>query len=133
MFALGDTMAWSISECLSTRAPIRKPQRPLRPTVVAPLVLQVAAIDVDLLQYVVLVAYCHVVEAVIRILEAGYEFCRHEEEALHGVRPLCAGGNDDVRRAAVGVGVNVGAVVALALGVHHGREDRQLVGAVAHP
>lgn len=80
------------------------------PPVVAPLVLQVAAVDVDALCHVVVVAYGHIVEVVV--FQSGCEFGGHEQQPIKRMDVLSAGHCHQIACASVGVGVFLAAVIA---------------------
>lgn len=79
------------------------------------------------------IPHCHIMEAIERILQSGYQLGRHEQETVHGVGPLASGRNHHIRCAAIGIGVHIRPVIALASGVLGCGEERQMVAAVAQP
>ena len=98
------------------------------PSVVAPFVLQVAAVDVDTLGDVVVVAEGHIVKVVVVVFHPGYELSRHEPQAVEVMGPLCAGCHHEVVGAPVGVGVFFAAVVAFPFCVLGCGKDVKMVG-----
>ncbi len=103
------------------------------PSLVAPFILQIGAVNAHTLFYIVVVAHSYVVQAVERVFDTGHQLGRHEQKAVHGVCPLAAGGDYHIGGASVCVGVHIRAIVALAVCVLGGGEHRQMVAVVAQP
>ena len=55
------------------------------PSLVAPFVLQIAAVDANALLHVVVIAEGDIMQAVEGVLRARHELGKHEEEAVHRV------------------------------------------------
>ena len=97
------------------------------PLLVFPLVLQEGALDVDRLVDEAVVADGLVLQVVVVVLQAGGQLGGHEEQAVEAVVVLRPGDGGQVCRPSVGVGVLLGAVVAVAADVLHGGVDVQPV------
>ncbi len=97
------------------------------PLLVFPLVLQEGALDVDRLVDEAVVADGLVLQVVVVVLQAGGQLGGHEEQAVEAVVVLRPGDGGQVCRLSVGVGVLLGAVVAVAVDVLYGGVDVQPV------
>ena len=103
------------------------------PAVGAPLVLQIARIDVHGLCHIVVVAQSHVVQIIVVIFQPRSEFGRHKYQIAEGVNILCAGHHHYVLGLTIGVYVHATAVIAVAIGVLHRGKSIETVHVVFVP